>query len=115
MPRGSKAKYSSKQRRMAHKIKRSYQSRGTSAKSAKARAWATVNKRTGGARKSAAGARRGPTASRRRKGRAAPPPHEENSARREDRPAFNAPRPGPEYAAISPLAVLLGRVSHELP
>ncbi|HVW21604.1 MAG TPA: hypothetical protein VHC86_10340 [Opitutaceae bacterium] len=51
MPRGSKASYSSKQKRQASHIEKGYRKRGTSAKTAKARAWATVNKRTGGAKK----------------------------------------------------------------
>jgi hypothetical protein len=48
MPQGSKASYSGKQKRQAHEIEKSYEKRGTSAKTAKARAWATVNKRSGG-------------------------------------------------------------------
>jgi hypothetical protein len=51
MPQGSKASYTGKQKRQAHKIEKGYQKRGTSAKTAKARAWATVNKRTGGGKK----------------------------------------------------------------
>ncbi len=54
MARGSKASYSSKQKRQAAEIEKSYKKRGTSTKTAEARAWATVNKRTGGAKKSAA-------------------------------------------------------------
>jgi plasmid stabilization system protein ParE len=50
MPQGSKAKYSDKQKRQAHDIEKSYEKRGTSAQTAKARAWATVNKRSGGAK-----------------------------------------------------------------
>ena len=50
MAQGSKARYSSKQKRQAHDIERSYEKRGTSAKTAKARAWATVNKQDGGAK-----------------------------------------------------------------
>ncbi|HZP60355.1 MAG TPA: hypothetical protein VFB27_08510 [Opitutaceae bacterium] len=51
MPRGSKASYTSKQKRKASHIEKSYEKRGTSAKTAKARAWATVNKQTGGGKK----------------------------------------------------------------
>jgi hypothetical protein len=51
MPQGSKAKYTAKQKRQAHDIERSYEKRGTSAKTAKSRAWATVNKRDGGGKK----------------------------------------------------------------
>jgi hypothetical protein len=49
MPRGSKAAYSSKQRREARHIEESYEKRGVSSKEAARRAWATVNKQTGGA------------------------------------------------------------------
>ena len=55
MPQGSKAKYSSKQKRQAHDIEKGYEKRGTSAKTAKARAWATVNKMTHGGKKSGSG------------------------------------------------------------
>lgn len=51
MPRGSKAKYSSKQKDQAKKIEQGYEKRGTSEKEAKRRAWATVNKMWGGAQK----------------------------------------------------------------
>lgn len=50
MPRGSKSSYSSKQKRQAAHIEKSYKKRGTSTKTAEARAWATVNKKTGGAK-----------------------------------------------------------------
>jgi hypothetical protein len=52
MPRGSKKNYSSKQKRMASKIEKSAKKRGASAKRAAQIGWATVNKRTGGAKKS---------------------------------------------------------------
>ena len=55
MARGSKKKYTSKQKRQAAKIERSYKKRGKSSKTAKARAWATVNKSTGGGKKSGSG------------------------------------------------------------
>lgn len=48
MPRGSKAKYTSKQERKAAKIKEGYVERGVSEKEAARRAWATVNKQDGG-------------------------------------------------------------------
>jgi plasmid stabilization system protein ParE len=55
MARGSKKKYSSKQKRQAEHIAEGYKERGTSSKTAKARAWATVNKSTGGGKKSGSG------------------------------------------------------------
>lgn len=55
MPRGSKTSYTSKQKRQASKIERSHKKRGTSSRTAKSRAGATVNKRTGGGRKRGSG------------------------------------------------------------
>ena len=51
MPRGDKDRYTDKQKRMAEHIEEGYKDKGISAKTAAARAWATVNKETGGARK----------------------------------------------------------------
>lgn len=51
MPRGSKAKYTSKQKRQAHHIEDSEKKRGVSAKRAAQIGWATVNKETKGAGK----------------------------------------------------------------
>lgn len=55
MPRGDKSSYTSKQKRQAEHIARSYKSRGTSPKTAKSRAWATVNKQSGGGKRSGSG------------------------------------------------------------
>lgn len=55
MTRGSKAAYTSKQKRQAKHIEESYESRGTRGKEAAKRAWATVNKMTGGGKKSGSG------------------------------------------------------------
>lgn len=55
MPRGSKAKYTEKQKRQAEDIAEGYEHRGVPAKTAKARAWATVNKMSGGGKKSGSG------------------------------------------------------------
>jgi plasmid stabilization system protein ParE len=49
MPRGDKSSYSDKQKRQAEHIEDSYEERGVSSKTAAKRAWATVNKETGGA------------------------------------------------------------------
>lgn len=51
MPRGSKAKYSNKQKRQAKHIEKSYEKRGASKRVAEKRAWQTVNKQSGGGRK----------------------------------------------------------------
>jgi plasmid stabilization system protein ParE len=55
MPRGSKSKYTSKQKRQAEHIAGGYSNRGTSRKESKSRAWATVNKMTGGGKRSGSG------------------------------------------------------------
>src|SRR5947208_3863360 len=55
MPRGDKSKYTDKQERKADHIAESYESRGVPKTEAERRAWATVNKETGGGKKSGAG------------------------------------------------------------
>ena len=55
MPRGDKDAYTDKQKRKAEHIAEGYEDRGTPAKVAKARAWATVNKESGGGNKSGSG------------------------------------------------------------
>jgi plasmid stabilization system protein ParE len=55
MPRGSKASYSSKQKRKAEHIEEGYEKRGVSHREAERRAWATVNKESGGGKKSGSG------------------------------------------------------------
>jgi plasmid stabilization system protein ParE len=55
MPRGSKSKYTGKQKRKAEHIEESYEKRGTSKKEAERRAWATVNKEDEGGKKSGSG------------------------------------------------------------
>ncbi len=48
MPRGDKASYSNKQKRQAEHIEEGYKKKDVSENEAEKRAWATVNKRTGG-------------------------------------------------------------------
>jgi len=55
MARGSKSKYTGKQKRKADHIEEGYEKRGTSKKEAERRAWATVNKESGGGKKSGSG------------------------------------------------------------
>lgn len=55
MPRGDKSKYTDKQKRQAEHIEEGYEERGISEKEANARAWATVNKSSGGGKKSGSG------------------------------------------------------------
>lgn len=55
MPRGDKSAYTDKQKRQAEHIEESYQHRGIQEPEAERRAWATVNKETGGGKKSGSG------------------------------------------------------------
>ena len=55
MPRGDKSSYTDKQKRQAEHIAEGYEDRGVSKKEAKSRAWATVNKESGGGKKSGSG------------------------------------------------------------
>jgi plasmid stabilization system protein ParE len=68
MARASKRSYTGKQKRKAEKIAKSYKKRGVSAKEAKARAWATTNKESGGGKKSGSGRGKKTTKSAARKG-----------------------------------------------
>ena len=51
MPQGDKSAYTDKQKRQAAHIEHGYEQSGLSARTAKARAWATVNKQDGGGKK----------------------------------------------------------------
>ena len=55
MPRGDKSKYTDKQERKADHIAESYEARGVGEDEAERRAWATVNKESGGGNKSGSG------------------------------------------------------------
>jgi plasmid stabilization system protein ParE len=58
MPRGDKSAYSSKQKRQAEHIEEGYERKGASKNEAERRAWATVNKESGGGNKSGSGRKR---------------------------------------------------------
>ena len=58
MPRGDKAKHTDKQKRQARHIEEGYEERGLSEKEAARRAWATVNKTSGGGKRSGSGRRK---------------------------------------------------------
>jgi hypothetical protein len=51
MPRGDKSKYTDKQKRQADHIEEGYKEQGLGENEAERRAWATVNKMTGGGKK----------------------------------------------------------------
>jgi plasmid stabilization system protein ParE len=55
MPQGDKSSYTDKQKRKAEHIEDGYEKRGVSDKEAERRAWATVNKESGGGKKSGSG------------------------------------------------------------
>ena len=55
MPRGSKAAYTQKQKRQAEHIEEGYEQQGVGKDEAERRAWATVNKISGGGKKSGGG------------------------------------------------------------
>jgi len=55
MPRGDKSSYTDKQKRQAEHIEEGYEQRGVGHDEAERRAWATVNKETGGGKKHGSG------------------------------------------------------------
>jgi len=55
MPQGDKSSYTDKQKRKAQHIEEGYEKRGVGKKEAESRAWATVNKESGGGKKSGSG------------------------------------------------------------
>jgi plasmid stabilization system protein ParE len=55
MPRGDKSSYTNKQKRQAEHIEEGYKERGVPEDEAERRAWATVNKSSGGGKKSGSG------------------------------------------------------------
>jgi plasmid stabilization system protein ParE len=55
MPQGDKSSYTDKQKRKAQHIEEGYEDRGVSRREAERRAWATVNKESGGGNKSGSG------------------------------------------------------------
>ncbi len=55
MPQGDKSAYTDKQKRKAEHTEEGYEDRGVSKGEAERRAWATVNKESGGGKKSGSG------------------------------------------------------------
>ena len=68
MPRGDKSKYTDKQECKADHIAEGYEVRGVPEKEAERRAWATVNKESGGGNKSGSGRGKADTHEASRKG-----------------------------------------------
>lgn len=63
MPQGDKDKYTDKQKRMEQHIEEGYESKGVSKEESERRAWATVNKQTGGGNKAGGSGRGKPDSS----------------------------------------------------
>ncbi len=61
MPQGDKSAYTDKQKRQAAHIAEGYEERGVDPEEAESRAWATVNKISGGGKKSGSGRGRAET------------------------------------------------------
>ena len=86
MPRGDKDKYTDKQKRKAEHIEQSYEAKGVSKDEAESRAWATVNKQSGGGeRKGGSGQKKSPQAKEKAR---------ESSAKRAADTRHGVPRPG---------------------
>ncbi|MCW1937162.1 Rho termination factor N-terminal domain-containing protein [Pseudomonas sp. MDMC_285] len=93
MPRGSKDKYTAKQKRKAEHIEDSYKERGVPDDEAEARAWATVNKQSGGGEKAGGSGQKTSAASK----EAA----RKSSARRAVATREGVPRPGQRLEAMT--------------
>ncbi|UTH38744.1 Rho termination factor N-terminal domain-containing protein [Pseudomonas sp. KHPS1] len=93
MPRGSKAKYTEKQKRKAEHIEDSYKARGVPEEKAEARAWATVNKQSGGGEK-AGGSGRKTSAGAKQQAR-------ESSAQRAAKTRQGVPRAGQQLESMT--------------
>lgn len=68
IPRGDKSKYTDKQKRQADHIADGYAIRGVPEEEAERRAWATVNKESGGGKKSGSGRGKAETRAQAKKG-----------------------------------------------
>ncbi|WP_339411372.1 termination factor Rho [Pseudomonas sp. EA_35y_Pfl2_R5] len=97
MPRGSKDSYSEKQKRKAEHIEDSYKAKGVTEEEAEARAWATVNKQSGGGEKSGSG--QTTSAATKQSAR-------KSSARRAVATRQGTPRPGEKLEAMTKTELL---------
>jgi len=89
MARGSKAKYTEKQKRQAGHIEEGMEKRGVSKNTAAKRAWQTVNKQSGGGEKSGGGRRtsaRAKSSARSESGRRAALSRQQGSRRTQTQP-----------------------------
>jgi len=98
MPRGDKDKYTDKQKRKAEHIEEGYEAKGVSKGEAEARAWATVNKQSGGGeRKGGSGQKKSPAAKAKAR---------ESSARRAVASKHGVPRPGQQLQDMTKQALM---------
>lgn len=98
MPRGDKDKYTDKQKRKAEHIEEGYEAKGVSKDEAEARAWATVNKQSGGGeRKGGSGQKKSPAAKAKAR---------ESSARRAVASKHGVPRPGQQLEEMTKQALM---------
>ena len=98
MPRGDKDKYTDKQKRKAEHIEEGYEAKGVSKDEAEARAWATVNKQSGGGeRKGGSGQKKSPAAKAKAR---------ESSARRAVASKHGVPRPGQQLEDMTKQALM---------
>ena len=93
MPRGEKDKYTEKQKRKAEHIEDSYEARGVSKDEAESRAWATVNKQSGGGERKGGS---GQKTSQESKAKA-----RQSSAHRASATRHGVPRPGQQIEDMS--------------
>ena len=103
MPRGSKDKYTDKQKRKAEHIAQGYEAQGVSEQEAEARAWATVNKQSGGGERAGGSGQQTPTAAK----QAA----RESTARRALATRRGGPRPGSEMGSMTRRGVRRRRIA----
>ena len=98
MPRGDKIKYTEKQKRKAEHIEEGYEAKGVSKDEAQARAWATVNKQSGGGERKGGSGQKTSAASK-EKARA-------SSGRRAAATRKGVPRPGEQLEDMSKAQLL---------
>ncbi|MHA6196204.1 Rho termination factor N-terminal domain-containing protein [Pseudomonas wadenswilerensis] len=98
MPRGSKTKYTAEQKRKAEHIEESYEAKGVPKGEAEARAWATVNKQSGGGEKAGGSGRE--------KSEGAKHRSRQSSARRAARTRHGEPRPDQPMEALTKAELL---------
>ncbi|GAC1029516.1 Rho termination factor N-terminal domain-containing protein [Pseudomonas sp. No.21] len=107
MPRGSKDKYTEEQKRKAAHIEASYEQKGIAHGEAEARAWATVNKQSGGGEKAGGSGRSTSSAS-----KAAA---RKSSARQAVATKHGAPRPGTRLEDASKADLMIRARAKKIP